>query len=98
MVLIGAGTGVAPLAGFIRQNDRHSPMHLYFGGRDPARDFFFGPEIQRWLGVSGERASSAAGIVVLGPSRSTQPAIREIEAIDLAGRELLAFSSPPKCR
>jgi len=50
VVLIGAGTGVAPLAGFIRRNDRHSPMHLYFGGRDPARDFFFGPEIQRWLG------------------------------------------------
>lgn len=49
VVLIGAGTGVAPLAGFIRQNDRHTPMHLYFGGRDPARDFFFGPEIQHWL-------------------------------------------------
>jgi sulfite reductase (NADPH) flavoprotein alpha-component len=50
VVLIGAGTGVAPLAGFIRRNDSHRPMHLYFGGRDPARDFFFGPEIQRWLG------------------------------------------------
>jgi sulfite reductase (NADPH) flavoprotein alpha-component len=50
VLLIGAGTGVAPLAGFIRRNDRHSPMHLYFGGRDPARDFFFGPEIQHWLG------------------------------------------------
>ena len=50
VVLIGAGTGVAPLAGFIRRNDSHSPMHLYFGGRDPARDFFFGPEIQHWLG------------------------------------------------
>ena len=24
-------------------------MHLFFGGRDPARDFYFGPEIQRWL-------------------------------------------------
>lgn len=50
VVLVGAGTGVAPLAGFIRRNDRHIPMHLYFGGRDPARDFYFGPEIQRWLG------------------------------------------------
>ena len=49
VLLIGAGTGVAPLAGFIRRNDRRSPMHLYFGGRDPARDFFFGPEIQYWL-------------------------------------------------
>ena len=50
VLLIGAGTGVAPLAGFIRRNDRRRPMHLYFGGRDPARDFYFGPDIQRWLG------------------------------------------------
>jgi sulfite reductase (NADPH) flavoprotein alpha-component len=49
VLLIGAGTGVAPLAGFIRRNDNHSPMHLYFGGRDPAQDFYFEPEIQRWL-------------------------------------------------
>ncbi len=44
------GHGRGALAGFIRRNDRHTPMHLYFGGRDPARDFYFGPEIQRWLG------------------------------------------------
>jgi len=49
VLLIGAGTGVAPLAGFIRRNDRRRPMHLYFGGRDPARDFYFGAEIARWL-------------------------------------------------
>ena len=56
VVLIGAGTGVAPLAGFIRRNDRHTPMHLYFGGRDPARDYYFGPEIAQWL-VEGRLAS-----------------------------------------
>lgn len=49
VLLIGAGTGVAPLAGFIRRNDRHTPMHLYFGGRDPARDFYFGSDMLRWL-------------------------------------------------
>jgi sulfite reductase (NADPH) flavoprotein alpha-component len=51
VLLIGAGTGVAPLAGFIRRNDQHGPMHLYFGGRDPARDFYFHPDIERWLGA-----------------------------------------------
>lgn len=50
VVLVGAGTGVAPLAGFIRRNDRHIPMYLYYGGRDPALDFYFGLEIQGWLG------------------------------------------------
>ena len=50
VLLIGAGVGVAPMAGFIRGNDRHTPMHLVFGGRDPAQDFYFGPEIERWLG------------------------------------------------
>ncbi len=48
VVLIGAGTGVAPLAGFIRRNARRRPMFLYFGGRDPARDDYFGPEIAQW--------------------------------------------------
>lgn len=50
VVLIGAGTGVAPLAGFIRSNDRRHPMHLYYGARDPAKDFYFAEEIRGWLG------------------------------------------------
>jgi sulfite reductase (NADPH) flavoprotein alpha-component len=49
VMLIGAGTGVAPLAGFIRGNTRRAPMHLYYGVRDPALDYFFGPEIEQWL-------------------------------------------------
>jgi sulfite reductase (NADPH) flavoprotein alpha-component len=50
VVLIGAGTGVAPLAGFIRGNARRTPMHVYFGARNPARDFYFGADLRRWLG------------------------------------------------
>lgn len=49
VLLIGAGTGVAPLAGFIRGNDRGQAMHLYFGARNPALDFYFGPQIEGWL-------------------------------------------------
>ena len=48
VLLIGAGTGVAPLAGFIRRNERRVPMHLWFGARDPARDYYFRPDIERW--------------------------------------------------
>ncbi|MGJ4931899.1 PepSY domain-containing protein [Bradyrhizobium sp. HKCCYLS2038] len=50
VILIGAGTGIGPLAGFVRANDARRPMHLYFGGRDPASDFLYQDEIDGWLG------------------------------------------------
>ncbi len=49
IILVGAGTGVGPLAGFIRGNSRKRPMHLYFGGRDPRSDFLYWDEIKTWL-------------------------------------------------
>ena len=76
VLLIGAGTGVAPLAGFIRRNDGHHPMHLYFGGRDPARDYFFGPEIQRWLGEGRLSTVQAVFSRVPGGGGYVQDALR----------------------
>ena len=35
VLLIGAGCGIGPLAGFIRDNRDKRPMHLFFGARDP---------------------------------------------------------------
>ncbi|MGC2780294.1 MAG: PepSY domain-containing protein [Bradyrhizobium sp.] len=49
LILIGAGTGIGPLAGFVRANVSRRPMHLYFGGRDPASDFLYEREIAGWL-------------------------------------------------
>lgn len=49
VILIGAGAGVGPLAGFIRTNVARRPVHLYFGGRDPASDFLYRREIAGWL-------------------------------------------------
>ena len=49
VILVGAGTGVGPLAGFIRENSKKKPMHLYFGGRDPKSDFLYEDEIATWL-------------------------------------------------
>lgn len=45
LILVGAGAGIAPLAGFIRQNRRHKPIHLFFGARDPSSDFLYRNEM-----------------------------------------------------
>ena len=49
VILIGAGTGIGPLAGFIRNNTGKHPMYLYWGGRDPASDFLYQPELDAYL-------------------------------------------------
>jgi sulfite reductase (NADPH) flavoprotein alpha-component len=49
VILIGAGTGIGPLAGFIRNNAGKRPMHLYFGARDPQSDFLYQAQLQGWL-------------------------------------------------
>jgi len=49
VILIGAGTGIGPLAGFIRHNTDHHPMHLYWGGRHPDRDFLYQEELNDYL-------------------------------------------------
>ena len=49
VILIGSGTGIGPLAGFIRSNTGKYPMYLYWGGRDPASDFLYEPELTEYL-------------------------------------------------
>ena len=49
IILIGAGTGIGPLAGFVRHNQQHRPMHMYFGVRDPSSDFLCEKELRGWL-------------------------------------------------
>ncbi len=48
VILIGAGTGIGPLAGFARANTKQRPMHLYFGIRHEASDLFYGDELSEW--------------------------------------------------
>ena len=49
LILIGAGAGIGPLAGFVRANDGARPVHLYWGGRSPASDFLYEHELARAL-------------------------------------------------
>lgn len=45
VILIGAGTGIAALAGLIRSNVTKRPFHLYWGGRRPDDDFLYRDEL-----------------------------------------------------
>jgi sulfite reductase (NADPH) flavoprotein alpha-component len=49
ILLIGAGTGIAPLIGFIRANTHHRPMYLYWGGRLATSDFLYQDELNGCL-------------------------------------------------
>jgi sulfite reductase (NADPH) flavoprotein alpha-component len=48
LILIGAGSGIGPLAGFIRGNAQRRPVHLFFGMRHPASDFLYNEELSHW--------------------------------------------------
>ena len=48
LILIGAGTGIGPLAGMIRANRRARPVHLFFGLRARDSDFLFAEELAGW--------------------------------------------------
>lgn len=50
VILIGAGTGIGPLIGFIRHNSAGRPMHLYFGARGAEDGFLYRDELNGLVG------------------------------------------------
>lgn len=48
VILIGAGTGIGPLAGFVRANRGNRPLHLWFGARHPASDMLYDTDLAEW--------------------------------------------------
>jgi sulfite reductase (NADPH) flavoprotein alpha-component len=48
LILIGAGTGIGPLAGFVRANTRCRPVYLFFGMRHPDSDFLYREDFATW--------------------------------------------------
>lgn len=49
LILIGAGAGIGPLAGFVRGNNGGRPVYLYWGGRSPSSDFLYEHELAEQL-------------------------------------------------
>lgn len=90
LILIGAGTGVGPLAGFIRANAQHRPIHLFFGLRNPASDFLYGNELSNWQ-AEGRLARLSTAVSRGARPRYVQDALRAegpqiIEAIRQGAR------------
>lgn len=48
VILIGAGAGIGPLAGFARANHTRRPMHVYVGIRHMDSDPLYGEELSAW--------------------------------------------------
>lgn len=76
LILIGAGTGIGPLAGMIRANIAKRPVHLFFGLRNPDGDYLYGDDLALWQ-ADGRLAhlSTAASRRGNGP-RYVQDALR----------------------
>jgi sulfite reductase (NADPH) flavoprotein alpha-component len=67
LILIGAGTGIGPLAGFVRGNARRRPIHLFFGMRHRDSDFLYGEEMPAW------QAEGRLARLVTAVSRGARP-------------------------
>lgn len=75
LILIGAGAGIAPLAGFIRANDQRRPVHLWFGARAPGSDFLYEEDLRDWQG-QGRLETLAPTFSRSGPREHVQDRLR----------------------
>ncbi len=49
VVMVSAGTGIAPFIGLIRANRQRRPFHLFWGGRSPESDFLYWEQLDQSL-------------------------------------------------
>ena len=49
VIMVSAGTGIAPFIGLIRSNRRGRPLHLFWGGRSPQSDFLYWEQLDESL-------------------------------------------------
>lgn len=76
VILVGAGTGIAPLIGFVRKNANQRPLHLYWGGRNAQADFLYERELEIYL--ADGRLTGLGLAFSQGPqSRYVQDRLRE---------------------
>ncbi|SDI49905.1 PepSY domain-containing protein [Pseudomonas panipatensis] len=68
LILIGAGSGIGPLVGFIRRNARQRRLYLYWGGRVPEAGVPFDRDLDQAL--ADGRLSDLRTAFSAGPQRA----------------------------
>lgn len=76
LILIGAGTGLGPLVGFIRDNQKQRPIHLFFGLRNPESDFLYRNELSSWQ-TEGKLSRLSLATSRTAPIQYVQDALRQ---------------------
>ena len=76
LILIGAGTGIVPLMGFIRNNNACHPIYLYWGGRDPALDYLYKDDLEEML-TSGHLTELRVAFSRIEPKTYVQDILRQ---------------------
>ena len=76
LILIGAGTGIGPLAGFIRSQGARRPIHLWFGARHPDSDLFYRDELADWT-KGGQLTGLRTAFSRSGQRHYVQDALRQ---------------------
>jgi sulfite reductase (NADPH) flavoprotein alpha-component len=49
VIMVSAGTGIAPFTGIVRDNRRKQPLHLFWGGRNSTSDYLYHDVLQEAL-------------------------------------------------
>ena len=98
LILVGAGTGIAPLMGMIRANDKRRPLHLFWGGRSPSTDFLYEHELGTAL-TDGRLASLATAFSRAERRAWVQDRLRErpnelVEMIKRGGGVMVCGAAP----
>ena len=92
LILIGAGTGIVPLMGFIRNNKACHPTYLYWGGRDPGLDYLYKDELEEML-TNSHLTELRVAFSRIEPKAYVQDIIREdsekLEQLLIHGGELM---------
>lgn len=89
LILIGTGSGIAPLVGFVRQNLHDRPLYLYWGGRVPEAGVPFQRDLDQAL--ADGRLNDLRTAYSAGPQRAYVQDCLHRDASEL--RQLLAVGA-----